>query len=546
MFVKAPVPSADNGSTGEFGQQCGFLGAVVHRLLDERQLSLAALARRIGYNKGHLSRVLHGPTDRPPTAKLVEALAAELGHHEQLRSAAERDRPQLTTEPVLPAEHRPAQVPASAMGLVGDPLAGLDRHTVAITGPPGSGKTAWARWWTHRIAEQYPDGHLRGDLREHTPSQLLAAWLGALGLEPDRLPKTYADRVRLWQALSRTRRLVVLIEEVTNSEQVLDLRPAGERSAVIVTTRTRLTGVLGKTGAAQITLGPLDERAAVRLLRGLLEPHPVAADEELLGEIAAVCEQLPLALHQAADRLATSADPRALLADLRQDALAILHSRDGDALRSRLNDHLDVLPAGQARVARLLAHHDHPATAAEIAALRRTTEPDARRLADELVAWHVLAPTSDGRYRMSGLLARAMRERPGPESEIADAQRRWCAWWLTHARRAAELLDAEGEQNWNSWHPPDGLATVDITTPGEARAWCAQHVDELPTAITRAAELGLDAPAWWYLQALRPYLTRNPHPDLAQRSVSAARRALRKQTDQRLDQFSRDLLAGGG
>lgn len=531
------------------------IAAVLTRIMAEQGLSLSQLAGRCGYNKGHISRVLRGDASRPPTAMLAEAVAAELGHADDLHEAVERDRAREYEEPTPSSwrwrRHHPTQVPAPPAGLIGNPWpTGNPDSPVVIAGPPGSGKTAWSRWWADRITAHDQVATLLGDLGVHTPSQILASWLQTLGIAGDRVPHHHADRVRLWRALSRVRRLTVVIDNTGiagSAEALQGLLPSGSQHAICVTSRMRLPWLCAELGATQIHLGPLQPAQARHLLRQHLTPAPhqgpaldSPAVEALLDAVADACGRLPAALLEAAEEFAVSANPIDLLTELRTDPLGRLAS-----LADRLDRQLADLPEPDVLIAAVIAAHGRSVTTGEVAALRGTTERDAGRRCRSLAGRYVLTRTTGGCYRMPDLLAHAVR-RADAGSDHTAAQRRWCAWWLDHALRAANLL-ADGT-DWTAgdrhpWHPPAGLEHQPLTSREQARHWCASHLPDLPTVLARAAAAGME-PTWWRLATL---LREHP-PQIAAiepGSATPGDATTRTGTDQCRGQIERELTVSG-
>src|SRR5207248_1028121 len=108
----------------------------------------------------------------------------------------------------------PRQLPPGPDGFVGRAaeLAALDRLLdaasrevsavviAAVTGTGGTGKTALARDWAHRVADRFPDGLLHAELRGSRPDrwvasgEVLAAFLRALGVPGREIPDDPAER----------------------------------------------------------------------------------------------------------------------------------------------------------------------------------------------------------------------------------------------------------------------------------------------------------------------------------------------------------------
>lgn len=220
----------------------------------------------------------------------------------------------------------PCQLPADLPDFVGreQELARLEREQelVAITGPPGVGKTALAVRLAHRLRERYFDGQLYVNLRAFasgppvTPEQALGGFLKALGVPQAAIPASLDAQVDLYRAKLEGKRVLVVLDNATEDviePLVLD-RPG---CLAIVTSRHDLPG--------QLRLDVLADDAAHDLLTSMR----VGGTAEERTELVRLCAHLPLALRIAGANVAHG-HIEDYLDELRGDRLDVLEI-DGDA-----------------------------------------------------------------------------------------------------------------------------------------------------------------------------------------------------------------------
>src|SRR5262249_1504423 len=151
-----------------------------------------------------------------------------------------------------------------------------------------------------------------------------------------------------------------------SSEQVRPLLPGSPGCLVLVTSRTRLSGLAIREGATRLTLDSIQPGEALSLLRRLLGNHRIDAEADAAAAIAERCAYLPLAIRIAAERAA--ARPGNTLADLADDLaddsarLDILTAIDDEstALRTVISWSYRPLPPASALMFRLLSAHPGP------------------------------------------------------------------------------------------------------------------------------------------------------------------------------------------
>ncbi|HEX4704674.1 MAG TPA: BTAD domain-containing putative transcriptional regulator [Pseudonocardiaceae bacterium] len=177
---------------------------------------------------------------------------------------------------------------------------------VVIAGRPWLGKTTLAVHVAHALGDEYPDGQLfarlGGAARPSDTGEVLARFLGALGVPGRAVPGGLEERTDMYRTLLSDRRVLVVLDDVAGEQQVAPLLPGSPTCSVIVTSRTRLA-TLG--GATTLDIGPLDAREAVELLAEAVGWERVGTESGDIARLADLCAGEPLALRLAAGRLRT-------------------------------------------------------------------------------------------------------------------------------------------------------------------------------------------------------------------------------------------------
>ncbi|OOC53588.1 MULTISPECIES: AfsR/SARP family transcriptional regulator [Nocardiopsis] len=225
---------------------------------------------------------------------------------------------------------RPAELPCGVGGLVGRSaeLSALDRALDAdreadrsptvflLTGVAGVGKTALALHWSHTVRQHFHDGQLYVDLRGSAPDgratrpdDALRQLLRGLGAASQRLPTGTGELAKLFRSVTADQRLLFLFDDAASVEQVAPLLPTGPGSAVLVTSRQPLTGLVALFGARHLPLDVLSEESSVELFLSVAGARSPATELALVTRIADRCGRLPLTLRLAAAALAVGGSP---------------------------------------------------------------------------------------------------------------------------------------------------------------------------------------------------------------------------------------------
>ncbi|MGX1974168.1 BTAD domain-containing putative transcriptional regulator [Streptomyces kronopolitis] len=300
-----------------------------------------------------------------------------------------------------------------------------------VAGPAGVGKTACAVQWAHLHAGSFPDGQLFADLRgfgegdEAPPAEILRDFLLALGTPPERVPRSAEAASAEFRSLVAERRLLVVLDNARSSAQVRPLLPGGPHCATVVTSRSRLDGLVATDWARPVGLQALGHEEGAALLGAMLGPDRVAEDPAAARELVDLCDGLPLALRAAAAQL--TARPRWRLARLaaalhdERRRLALLSAEDtGVAAALRMS--VARLSADDARLLSALATtSDGHLNASAAAALAGYDQERTQDGLDRLAEMHLVDEEATDVYTISTLTQLFARDTRGESGESGEA-----------------------------------------------------------------------------------------------------------------------------
>lgn len=440
----------------------------------------------------------------------------------------ERGRPELSARCRIPSDEErrrvPAQLPAGIAEFVGRAaqLDELDRHLLpgpaanglaVISGAGGSGKTELAVHWARRSVSRFPDGQFFLDLRGRShqapvaPLAALGAMLRAFGLAADRIPSELDEAVALFRAEAADRRLLIVLDNARDPEQIRPLIPGSLGSAVLVTSRDRLDGLVARNGARGIAVGELSLDEAVDLLGQLLGDACTKAQAQRLAQ---ACGCLPLALRMAAACLGTRpADSvETHLTRLETDAWLRALDDPGDpdpCVHAAFQLSYDVLASPEQELFRLLGlvpGSDFGAGAA--AALAGIGLEEAEQRLHRLCAAHLVhRPGREGRYALHSLLQSYARDSAVAAGPVEAPAHRLAAWYLAAVRAACQAAYPHALRLPDE--PPVPVRGSFADT-GAAQAWLDAEHPNITAVIEHAAQHGAPSEAWRLAFAYRPHL----------------------------------------
>ncbi|MFE2639434.1 tetratricopeptide repeat protein [Streptomyces scopuliridis] len=389
---------------------------------------------------------------------------------------------------------------------------------VVISGLVGVGKTALAARWLSSITDAArPElyAELSGPAGPARPEDVLQPWLRAFGI--DRPPAGLRELSALWRSVTAARPVSVLLDTVSDADQVPPLLPAGTSSMTVVTSR-RALWELAVDGAAALSLGPLDPRSSIKLLARFTGEERIAAEPEVAAVLANRCAHLPLPLVLAGARL-KSRPHRSLAAA----ADALVHPRREDPVRMAISAGLTEtyasLGAAAQYVYRSLALL--PVGAADpdmVSTACRLGRDDAERLLEVLADEQLLTLGTSyvgpgPRYQMASAVhehALALAERHDEPEERQRLVGRLCEWMLATAAQAQlRLTPAQATlQQQDAPPPPDRVPFAD---DAGAMAWLESHEKNVLGVLRMAQTQGWDDIVWRLVDAYWPFFLRR-HP----------------------------------
>jgi DNA-binding SARP family transcriptional activator len=382
--------------------------------------------------------------------------------------------------------------------------------TLAIDGMPGVGKTTLAVHLGHRLAADYPDGQLYADLRGFTaqgsvmsPAEALRGFLSSLGVPQDTLPAELHALAGLYRSLLAGRRVLIVLDNARDFEQVRHLLPGTPGSLAVVTSRVRITALITTGGAHPVPLDVPSAREARDALAERLGAGRVAAEPAAVDEILARCGRLPLAMAVVIARAMSLPDTP--LAEMAAELAAAGAPLDGfgdgglgDGLETDLAAVFSwsyrALSPAAARLFRLLPLHPGPDLGAPVAAcLAGVDARTGRALLGEL-AGQLLIQVRSRRYQVHDLLrayAAGLSAEQDGDRERHDARQRMFEHYRAGAYRAHLLL----EPNLPAPAPPEpgpGVIVPEPRTADEAMAWFDAERRVLTSVVEQA-----DPPTGW-------------------------------------------------
>ena len=419
------------------------------------------------------------------------------------------DRPE--TKPAPPnAIPIPAQLPAPPGGFMGREDEFRQLSTLAagtgtatkigvVTGGGGVGKTALVLHWAHHHREEFPDGQLFTNLRGYgseAPAQttgVLAAFLRALGVDSDRIPDDVEERAALFRSQTADRKMLIVLDNARDVQQVRPLLPSTASCSVVVTSRTPLTGLVVQEGAHEVVLPRMTRDTASALVAELVDD---SHDPDAIARLTELCAYLPLALRIAAERVRAVKvdDIDAVVAELADERsrLDILDAGDEhSSVRGVFSWSYQKLGDSTAWLFRCFGMSPvRTLNAATLAAVSALDASSVRRGLEELRRAHLIEPAGHNCFHTHDLLRSFAVEMAGAgqEHETGETLSRLCDYYLkTTATALEQIMPEEMARSVGREILDDENLDRPFANSDEAELWLETERENLILAAERAA-----------------------------------------------------------
>jgi DNA-binding SARP family transcriptional activator/tetratricopeptide (TPR) repeat protein len=364
-----------------------------------------------------------------------------------------------------------------------------------IIGMPGIGKTTLAVRAARALRGRYPGGQVFVNFGTHDPRNppldspaALHSLLRTLGISPNRIPHGQAERAALWQAELARRKIIVILDDAAEAEQVRPLLPAAGESRILITSRNALDGL---RDSHVIRLGLLAPEETLELFTRIAGPAATNSTEQL-AQVIQLCGGLPLAIQLTArwlrDGWLSAGGDMIKVAlgnrehEIRADS-PVLEVMSAFELSYRAMPH-----ASRRFFRRLGLHPSTDITDYAAAALAGTPLADARGGLAALVERHLVEDRGSS-YRFHDLIrqfAASCARREEQESDRRRAFDRILSYYLHTAGRADWLLYRHPDTNPAPTINP-AVAVPELETREHAAAWMELEWRGVLHAAARAA-----------------------------------------------------------
>lgn len=410
-----------------------------------------------------------------------------------------------------------------------------------VTGVGGVGKTALALRWAHKIKEQFPDGQLYvslggfGEAGPTPPLNALRILLTGLGVPNSDMPADLESATVLYRRLVSGRRMLVILDDAADADQVRHLLPESVSAATVVTSRNSLDSLLVLGHGRLLPLETLSAEDAEAMFVERLDV--VVSDDErpAVREIVEHCGGLPLALAIAAG--VANARPtqplRQLASEMSDPRHRLLMLDLGDSvgsIRRVFSRSFETLRPSAQLLLRVLGLLPYPSI--DIygsASLVGVPLSEVRLVVRDLLRAHLLTDAGGERLEWHSLLHAYVRElaKRLDGAERTNATKRLLEYYLRTAAAADAFLDS----NWESVRRQETVPYVverPLESYSDAMEWFVAELKNLLAAIELAMRHGFEEYAYRLYWSMTTFLYRHGDwPEWAEKGLVAVKAAER-------------------
>jgi DNA-binding SARP family transcriptional activator len=158
---------------------------------------------------------------------------------------------------------------------------------IQVSGPPGAGLRSFATHLAHMVKDTSPDGQFFQRVDRTGVSATLECFLQAVGIPASRIPAAESARAAMFRSWTADRRVLVVLHNVANEDELESLLPTGPACGSIVTC---VTAPQWLPGSQHFRLAGVDLESAL----SLLSDHTGTGHLPSLAEtVVNQCDRLP-------------------------------------------------------------------------------------------------------------------------------------------------------------------------------------------------------------------------------------------------------------
>jgi glycosyltransferase involved in cell wall biosynthesis/tetratricopeptide (TPR) repeat protein len=388
---------------------------------------------------------------------------------------------------------------------------------IVVHGRGGVGKTALAVKVAELGQRRYLDGCLYLNLQGHRPParplcdvQVLDRLLRGLGVPGELVPDDLDDRVAVFRHQLANRRMLLVLDEVVDGQQVESWLPPTAGSAVVVIARERLSRL---SDAFQRRIEPLSKAASMELFGSIMESdleYQVDRHRNLLVAIASMCAGLPLAIRIVASLVKGRSSE--FLEEFTRRFFSYRVGEDGtenvDAATAAVASVCSYLTEEQHRILALCAMHPGIwLDANSAAALVGGTPEEAQRQFGVLLETGMLESGSSSSYQLHVTPRDHLRSE---WSEVLSNRQRRSAWtslfdYYLRTAAAADAVIAKHRYRCPLSLQGDAKFVLDFPDVLSAMDWMAAEAPNFVPIVEEMAALGFNDICWQLAYCLRGY-----------------------------------------